>query len=223
MDPLTLQLSVVGLALAGAGVIGAWMSYAARKRAEAMSEMARRMGWEFRAKDRELLRENLMGLRLFEVGRGREFMNVLRGGGEGKERILLFDYSYTEGSGKNQHTVRQSVAAFERAGRGLPRFELRPENLLHKIGSVFGYQDIDFKGFPGFSKAYLLRGQVEDDVRKVFKPMALQYLESNRGWCVEGWGDWLVMCREGRRADPKDIPAFLEDARALNIVFPIRT
>jgi len=219
MDPLTLQLSVVGLALAGAGVIGAWMSYAARKRTEAMSEMARMMGWEFRAKDRELLGENLIGLRLFEQGRGREFMNVLRGG-EGKERILLFDYAYTEGSGKSQHTARQSVAAFERAGRGLPRFELRPENLLHKIGSVFGYRDIDSKDFPAFSKAYLLRGQVEDDVRKVFKPIAIQYLEYNRGWCVEGCGDWLVMYREGRRAEPEDIPAFLEDARALNIVFP---
>jgi len=40
----------------------------------------------------------------------------------------------------------------------LPFFELKPENTFHKIGQVFGYQDIDFEAFPNFSKGYLLRG-----------------------------------------------------------------
>ena len=40
-------------------------------------------------------------------------------------------------------------------------FEMRPENLLNKIGAALGRQDIDFDSNPEFSRRYLLRGSAD--------------------------------------------------------------
>ena len=86
----------------------------------------------------------------------------------GGRPATLAEYSYVISSGKSNHTVRQTVVAFTEGNTGLPDFDLSPENIFHKIGGAFGYQDIDFERFEEFSKRYLLRGKDEEAIRKTF-------------------------------------------------------
>lgn len=121
---------------------------------------------------------------------------------------MIFDYKYTTGDGEDSKDHRQTVAVFQLAGKTLPGFLLKPENLLHKIGSVFGYKDIDFEESPEFSRRYLLRGDDEKAVRSLFKPWVLSFFEQKPGWSVEGRGPWLVIYRQDKRLNPERFREF---------------
>ena len=104
--------------------------------------------------------------------------------------------------GRSRHDYRQTVAAFKFLA-ALPQFDLRPENFLHRIGSAFGYQDIDFDSNPEFSKRYLLRGD-EEQVRRLFTPSLLMFFEQlEKGWSVETSGPWLMAYRLGKQLKPQ--------------------
>ncbi len=87
--------------------------------------------------------------------------------------------------------------------------------MFHKIGSAFGYQDIDFASHPTFSKQYLLRGSDEMAVRNTFSDDLLAYFEQRKGLSAEGDGDRLVFYRISKRVPPKDISSFMEQGFAL--------
>ncbi|HAH08293.1 MAG TPA: hypothetical protein DCM05_17505 [Elusimicrobia bacterium] len=212
IELLPIALAAGFLALGAAAA--AWAVQAERKRSQALGQAAARMGLEPLVW--EPSQRGLYGLQVFDQGHNRRTYNVFRRLFSETEEAYLFDYDYTTGSGKSRHTHRQTLAAFRRSGRALPRFELRPENVLHKIGGLFGYQDIDFEGFPEFSRNYLLRGQDEAAVRALWRPFLLQHLGLHPGWCLEGGGDWLVAYRDGRRVEAEKLQEFFEDSRALH-------
>lgn len=196
---------------------------AEQKRREALRQVAEQLGMEFAEQADELANAEFAQFHLFQQGRNRKAQNLLRGRvGTGHDRELVFDYCYVTGSGKNRHTHRQSVAAFALGGHGLPDFEFRPENVLHKIGAAFGYQDIDFPDYPGFSSRYLVRGKEEDAVRRLFDGTVLEAFENVRGISVEGGGGWLVIYRASRRLAPDKLADFLEEARRLRSAFARR-
>lgn len=93
----------------------------------------------------------------------------------------------------------------------LPEFQLRPENVFYKVMSALGYQDIDLENRPEFSKAYLLRGTDEAEIRRVFNPEIAQHFERYPGWCVEAGGRWVVVYRAGKRVKPDDLRDFIDD------------
>ncbi len=126
--------------------------------------------------------------------------------------VMLFDYRYITGTHRHHHVNQATVAAFHAVGETLPEFSLQPENLLHKIGGLLGYQDIDFEENPGFSGRYLLRGPQEDAIRRLFTSEVLDFFDQRPGWCVEAGGDWIVVFRRGRRVGPQDLGEFLKQA-----------
>lgn len=195
-------------------------AYLEKKRRLAVAALAPRLKMSFTEREGSLAAEGFCDLQLFRQGHSHALRNILRGRPDGAAEALLCDYEYVTGSGKNRQTHRQSVAALAYARGGLPHFELRPENLLHRIGSLFGYQDIDFPGSPGFSKSYLLRGADEPAIRALFGLNLLRYFEDHAGWSVEGRGSWLVCWRQGRLAAPEELPGFLDEARLLSWAFP---
>ncbi|MCK4820866.1 hypothetical protein KA005_34185, partial [bacterium] len=141
--------------------------------------------------------------------------NVLeRGDSDG--RITIFDYKYTVGSGKSSHTYKQTVVYFQSDDLALPDFALRPERIFHKIGSVFGYQDIDFETSPEFSRHYLLRGVNETAIRNLFGMDVLAYFEREKSkkMCVEGNDKHLIYYKSGKLIKPEDIRIELEEAKS---------
>jgi hypothetical protein len=198
----------------------AWGLRRDRVRREAMEALAARMGLRFQASAAGLDAEDYRGLHLFTLGRERTYRNVLSGKPDGTEGLILCDYHYTTGDGKSTQTHRQTVALLAYPRGGLPRFELRPESVIHRVGAIFGYQDIDFKESPGFSSRYLLRGTDETAVRGLFRTNLREYFETHPGWCVDGRGSWLAAYRHGVLVKPADIPAFIDAAKVLLWAFP---
>jgi hypothetical protein len=206
------------IALVAAGMF--WQNYRKRQRTKGMLAAARRLGLAFCESRVTPPETRLSGFALLNEGDSRSFRNIMRGSPEGTAGVILFDYEYETGSGRNRSTHRQSVAALAYATGSLPRFELRPEDLLHRIGELFGARHVDFAADPAFSKKYLLRGRDEADVAALFGLNLRQYFESHPGWFVEGEGDWLLACRHGRLVKPEAVPAFLDEAKLLLWAFP---
>jgi hypothetical protein len=202
-------------------VIAVVVRRAEQKRREALREVAGQLGMDFEPEADTLLSPDLAGFHLFKQGHGRRVRNLLRSR-KGRDEVWLFDYRYVIGSGKNRSTHNQSVAAFPLGAGSLPEFELRPENVLHKIGAAFGYQDIDFRDEPGFSARYLVRGREEDAVRELFDSRTIEAVQTARNICVEGGGSWLLIYRARRRVEPANAADFLEEARALRAAFTAR-
>ena len=185
-----------------------------RKRTEALQAAARSLGLSFEKTSDIDIEQRFGSFNLFSEGRGKEIKNCISGKLDGAD-VMVFGYSYTTSSGKNSSTYRQTVICFRSGKITLPAFELRPEHLFHKIGGNFGYRDIDFSSYPDFSKSYLLRGNDEASIRKVFSPMVISYFERNKGLSVEVKGDTLICYRQSKRVRPTEIKDFLYEGRAV--------
>ncbi len=202
-------------------LVGGLIAYTARKereRTEQLAALAQGMGYDFEpAPDLEAMK-TFGALPLYEHGHSKKLANVLTGQA-GERDVKLFDYKYTTGSGKNSHTWHQTVALFPKAGEGLPDLVLAPENVFHKIGAVFGYQDIDFDTSPEFSSHYLLRGPDETAIRSAFSADALSFFAQQRGWHVEIAGGSIAVYRSDKRCKPEDLRTFLEETQTVLRVF----
>ena len=157
-------------------------------------------------------------LPLFREGRSRVVTNMLHGDSEllgfaEEFEVRIFAYGFAQQQ-QDQH-VMQSVICFQSPQLNLPKFQLRPEEWHHKIGSKLGYQDIDFESHPTaveFSKKYLLRGKDEQKIRALFTDTVLTFFSVDRDkvW-LEGSGDQLISYRWCQLIEPEDIPAFMKE------------
>lgn len=210
------------IALAAVTLLGAvWYVavQAEKKRAEAMLVACQAMGFAFeREGDVQALRA-FGDLPVFNRGHSRAARNVMSGR-TADHQVKLLDYRYTEGGGKNSHTHHQTVALFPEGATGLPDFSLSPENVFHKLGQAFGYQDIDFETSPDFSARYLLRGEDEAAIRKAFTADTLAFFSQEQGWHVEVRNRHAGVYRANKRCKPEEAPAFLADA--LRVLLAIR-
>jgi hypothetical protein len=203
---LTIVVAFLGLAIA---VI--WVNrHLERKRTEAMRRAAKELHLRFHAQGDECTLASLSGFHLFSQGDARHITNLMQGEANDME-VQIFEYQYTTGGGRSSHTSMQTVICFRSPKLDLPEFSLRPENLLHKIGSLFGYQDIDFDTHPDFSKHYLLRGNNEKAIRRRFNEGVLTHFDEHRGLCTEGRGHQLIFYRAAQQVKPKDIRYFMEE------------
>lgn len=198
------------LIAAGVVVVMVMTVVAERKRREALQRVAAQLGLTFYAKDPGILIGGAGSLYLFDQGHSRRVQNVMTGVIEDLQ-VSVFDYQYTTGGGKNSTTHSQSVVAIRQDGRPLPAFQLRPEGIFHKLGSMLGFNDIDFPEHPRFSSQFLLKGQHELAVRAAFTPEVIGYLEGRKDICVEGGGNWVIVYRSGRRLIPEQIAGFVEE------------
>jgi carbonic anhydrase len=181
-----------------------------KKRTEGMQRVAEELGFEFSPKGDGPLLTELSLFNLFTQGHSRRLYNLMRGEANNLE-VDIFDYTYVTGSGKSSHTWNQTIVCFGMGETSLPSFSLRPETFWDKIGSWFGYQNINFDTHAGFSDKYLLRGRDEEAVRGLFPDEVLGSFERQPGLSVEGYGHRLVFYRQSKRVDPDNLRAFLEE------------
>lgn len=207
-------LLTIAASLAVLTGIGAYLLHLERKRTQALHTAAERMGWSFAAEADLGVVPGMERLELFTRGRGQKIRNLSRGG-RGDRQVTLFDYEYVTGSGRSRRAWRQTVVHVHSPRLRLPRFALRPEHVVHKIGGLFGYRDIDLPSDPEFSRRYLLRGQDEPAIRAVFGPGVLDFYDRNPRCCTEADGSGLFFWRTSRRVAPEDVPAIADLALAL--------
>lgn len=189
-----------------------------KKRREALRERAQTLGFTYTKKAGLDEIGKAREFHLFNVGHSKRIRNLMARGADSTQ-TRIYDYRYTTGGGQHSHTHMQTVFQFESSRLKLPAFIIRPENIFHKIGKSFGYKDIDFEAYPEFSKKYLLRGEDEEAIRKLFNQELIIRFEAKKGLIVEGKGPLLICYRSSKRVRPDDLWIMYESMQALCKMF----
>ena len=221
MSPLLIPLAII-LILVGVLFLRTMWKWE-EQQLKKFKDFAEQMGMEFSAKGDSALLESLSAFDLFSQS-GVKITNVLHGDSEqlgyGEDfEVRILEHIYSS----DDSTISQTVIFFRSPQLSLPDFSMRPEHVFHKIGSVLGYQDIDFESHPTaveFSKKYLLRGKDEQKIRALFTDTVLTFFSVDRDkvW-LEGSGDQLILYRAWRGIKPEDIPAFMKEGFGVFRVF----
>jgi len=191
-----------------------WQRLEKRRRA-AIAALAERWGMKFRADEKAEIGGCPADFELFRSGHSKRQFNALTGDRAGLP-IAIFDYEFTVGSGRYAAVHRQTVAAIQlRDGVNLPAFLATPEGFFQRLGQKLGMSDIDFADQPAFSQAFVLRGEDEAPVRRLFDYRLTEALLRHPDWSVEGRGRWLLVYRKARRVKPEAFAEFHDDAIAL--------
>ena len=193
---------IVGMTLI-IGVIVYLVRQYEQKRAAELAEFFREFSF------RPVEQMPIPDLRVTSKGHSRKVRNCFSGRAGGLN-LSIFDYRYTVGGGKNQHTYQFTMAMTE---TNLPVFQLYKEGVFQKIADKFSKTDIDFEGYPIFSDKYVLKGDEEQPVRTLFSPEVLLFFETNE-WCAESNGSQLAVWKHNRRIKPEHMNEFLNGSKA---------
>lgn len=188
-----------------------WSIQREKKRTQALHALAERLGWTLHPDPPLTVVPGPSRFELFTSGRRQHIRNHASGERDGRE-VAVFDYSYVTGAGKSQTTWQQTVVHVRAPGLALPAFVLRPEHVAHKIGGMFGYQDIDLENDPAFSGQYLLRGEDEAAIRALFDADVRGFYGRHARSCTEAVGADLFFWRTDRLARPEEVPALMDAA-----------
>lgn len=177
MEPL---IFIGFIAIAIVVVIVGYLS--SLKRREAMMAVARKLGLSFRPhKDRSLARSYRF-LNKLRRGSNRYAYNILSGRYENHD-VLLFDYHYQTGSGKDTHHHHLSFFILHMTA-SFPELVIGPEGLFSKIAQAVGYDDIDFESYE-FSRRFCVRCPDKKFAYDVCNARMIEHLLSNPDLTIE--------------------------------------
>ncbi len=177
MQPLVIFIVIVIFAVVA--VLGYISSL---KRREAMAAVAARLGFHFSpGKDRDMARRYRF-LDKLRRGSERYAFNILSGSYQGYE-VLLFDYHYRTGSGKNTHHYYISFFILH-LPVSFPELIIAQEGIFSKIAQAVGYDDIDFESYE-FSRKFCVRSKDKKFAYDVCNARMIEYLLSNIDLSIE--------------------------------------
>ena len=193
---------------------------AARKRREAMSALAARLGLSFsQDKDRSLA-TRFGFLDKLAQGSNRYAFNVLSGRYRDNE-VLVFDYHYethsTDSKGHTQTHHHYFSFFILVLPMGFPELKITREGLFSKIAQAFGYDDIDFESAE-FSRAFCVRSKDKKFAYDVCNAQMMEYLLANRDLSIEIENNAMAMAFDKRLAAPeieRDLNRLLQIRRLL--------
>ena len=184
--------------------------YPQLKRSGNLKKIANNLNIPFYPKGDDSLYDHLEYFYLFSLNSKSRITNMLHQ--EDKEtELAFFDFTFEVGAGggvsyATEH--KQSVVYFCSPKLDLPQFVLRPEKIYHQSVDL---HDIDFSSHTKFSDDYLLQGNPEKSVRKLFNNQLLNFFESKPGLCVEGGANQMLFYRLNERISPNKLSEFLEE------------
>lgn len=189
-------MQILLIVLAGVAVIlGGWWAWKLeQKRRAAFKAWADSHGFRYSHQKDPELRRVYGFLDRLQVGHSRSGYHVLRGDWAGRP-AAAFQFRYTVGSGKSQHTVHVGVALLH-LEQSFPELLISPENILHRLGEMFGFDDIDFESVT-FSKAFQVRCQDKKFAYDFCNTGMMEYLLAHPDTCLEQEAGVLAVLREG--------------------------
>lgn len=140
---------------------------AEKKRKQNLTEFANGLGLQYFEELPAVDANRFQTFQLANKGRGQKASSAIIAD-SGQMRMVIFDYKFVTGSGKNKSTHRQSVVMSSGQELQAPDFSIAPEGFLHRIGDFFGFKDIDFEDDQAFSDQFLLNGPDETAIREYF-------------------------------------------------------
>ncbi len=176
---------VIGLAVVGftlVGVLAYFGHKAAKQRRADLLALSGRYGMSFDPSHDRGFEHRYSHFEVFTRGFGRSAYNTMRGEVEVGGRAMgcvMGDYTYKtrEGSGKNRRTVthRFSYCILEMPWNGMPGLLIRREHFFDKLGSAFGFDDIDFESNE-FSKKYFVKSANRKFAYDICHPRMIEWL-----------------------------------------------
>ncbi|MFN3193005.1 MAG: ankyrin repeat domain-containing protein [Aureliella sp.] len=188
-----------------------------KKRTEELRNLAPGIGLAFSAAAEPQFREKMQVFSLFNQGYSRKLKNVMQAETD-DARLTVFDYQFTTGGGQSSRTHHHTVVSIESLGLQLPKFRLRPEGFLDRVGSAIGLQDIDFDDHQEFSDAYVLKGDDEKSIRRFFDAELMDSIASRKDIAVESESGFFIY-RQGGRKKPEEIQQLMKDGYGLYSAF----
>jgi hypothetical protein len=149
------------------------------------------------------------GFALAQIGRARAATSATTAD-SGDLRIVIFDYQYTVGSGKNSSTRSYAVVMAISPQLQLPQFSLVPETFAHRVADFFGFKDIDFEEDAPFSDQFLLKGEQEGAIRSFFTSARRTRLVALGPVQIEATGNCVIVYRSGKQRNADDLRGLLE-------------
>jgi hypothetical protein len=212
--------SVIGLGVFVFVLVKRWRE---KQRTQALAVAAEELGLPFQAVGDESLLQRLSSLSFMNTGRKQQVTNLMVAD-TSHAKISLFDFRYTVGSGKHTKVFSQSVLAMEAETLECPAFSLRPEGGWDRMVSMVGGQDIDFEEHAAFSSAFVLKGDVEDEVRAYLDRELLEFFTTRAGIYCEASSGVLVYFRRSKRVAPValQLQGFLEEGMEVFVEFLAR-
>ena len=195
--PIAPLIAVLFVGLIVGGAIFSLLQ--ARKRREALFELAHRLNLSFKAGEDRAIADRFSFLKELAQGSNRYATNVLSGNYRQNE-ILAFDYHYeTYTHDKNgTHTEHHWFSFFIlMLPASFPELTLRREGFFTKIAEVFGYGDINFESAE-FSKAFNVRSPDKKFAYDVCNAQMMEYLLANRDLSIEIENDALALAFTSR-------------------------
>lgn len=205
--PIVVVTGVVAILGAILGI----SAYLDKKRRQQWLEVASAMGFEYLTTYPGDLDGIVGSSRLMSSGRQRAWTNIFRRQVESLG-VTFCDYRYTTGQGKNTKVWQQTVILFCSPSINAPRFEIKPEGWLNKLGEMLGGQDIDFPDSPEFSKKYVLTGSDEAAIRDFLRPDIRELLAGIQNLCLEVQPGSLMFWFHRRRIAPQEFNTAFEQA-----------
>ncbi len=198
-----LLIAVVGI------MVVALAFYLPRKRRKDLEELAGSMGLSFSPQGPHTAG---VGLEFFYAGHSSSAVNLIQVR-VSNFNINFFDYSYVTGSGKHRNTHNFTLALIECPKAQVPKFDLKPETFLHKLGELVGFKDIDLPAFPLFSEKYRLTAPEEAAAHMFFTPRRAAWFEQNPGLRVQGTPGWVLFFRKEGRLRVDAWQPFMEEVK----------
>jgi hypothetical protein len=202
-------------------VVGILGHLSARKRREAMGQLAARLGFRFEAaKDRELARRYSF-LDKLRSGSNRYAFNVLSGNYQGHD-VTVFDYHYethsTNSKGHRQTHHHYFSFFILHLSQSLPELVIGKEGFFSKIAQAFGYDDIDFESHE-FSRKFCVRSGDKKFAYDVCNGRMIEYLLANTDLTIEIEAAALALSF-GSRLAPEKIEPNLNRLIAVRSLIP---
>ena len=189
---------------------------AAQKRRQAMMALAARLGLRFDPRKRRDLARRYEFIDRMRAGRNRYAFNILSGHYQGHD-VILFDYHYKTGSGKNTHHHYLSFFIL-RLPISVPELVIGPEGFFSKIAQAVGYDDIDFESHE-FSRKFCVRSRDKKFAYDVCNAQMIEFLLANTDLTMEMELDALAVSFQ-RRLRPEQIEANLQRLITVRSLMP---
>ena len=148
--------------------------------------------------------EHLLGdFKLFKKGRSKRIRNLMYKSDDFRDiEKRIFDYTYVTGDSKSKKYHNQTVFFVKSKLMNLPEMILRPENILDKIKTLFGFKDINFESHPEFSAYYHLKGKDEEWIRAIFNKNVLNFFTAQGNWTVEALNYFVIIYQHNNLVPP---------------------
>ncbi|PHR26609.1 MAG: hypothetical protein COA38_14500 [Fluviicola sp.] len=187
-------------------------------RQQRIKQMALNNKWLYTLEE-QVDTSELLDFNFFQTRPLESKQNVIGGDfSESKADWEISDIVFDEGAMLSKEVYKTTVQLVH-LSEEIPSFLLDQEGIFDKlfdrvIYSLSDNHDIDFSEYPVFSKSIRLTGEDEEEVRKLFTPGLIRFLEEEQVYHIECNGSALIIFKSLRIASTdeiKNMVRFTED------------